>query len=476
MQNQELFLEYSVLIDRFATEYNDPYMRDYIRLMYQNRNKKIIVLDDDPTGVQTVHGVYVLTRWDKQLIREAFRRKDHIFFILTNSRAFPASEAERINREIAKSVYEVAKEEQVEFDFISRSDSTLRGHYPLEIDILSEARTKECGMPYDGHLLVPAFFEAGRYTVDNIHYLKEKERLVPMHLTEFSKDKVFGYTSGELSQWIEEKTEGRFKSIDCLILSIDAIRQGPDVVGNILMQASNNMPIIVNALSYADLDVVSCALMRVEARGKKFIYRTSASFVKSYSGISDKEYLSNHSMISVGSKHRGGIIVVGSHVRKTTEQLDVMLSETDTAPIEMNVEAILDENRRADEIASVAGKINEWIENGRNAVIYSSRTVIGGSDKESSLNIGQKVSSALVSVVQSIRIAPKFIIAKGGITASDVATMGLGIVQAKVLGQAAPGVPVWLTGKESRFPGTPYIIFPGNVGNERTLAELVLKL
>ena len=35
-------------------------------------NKKIIVLDDDPTGVQTIHDISVYTDWSAQTIADGF--------------------------------------------------------------------------------------------------------------------------------------------------------------------------------------------------------------------------------------------------------------------------------------------------------------------------------------------------------------------------------------------------------------------
>lgn len=46
--------------------------------------------------------------------------------------------------------------------------------------------------------------------------------------------------------------------------------------------------------------------------------------------------------------------------------------------------------------------------------------------------------------------------------------------RAMILGQAALGVPIWRCEEEtSRHAGVPYIVFPGNVGGDDTLAELV---
>lgn len=78
--------------------------------------------------------------------------------------------------------------------------------------------------------------------------------------------------------------------------------------------------------------------------------------------------------------------------------------------------------------------------------------------------------------VSNLQSRPNFVVAKGGITSSDVATKGLMIRRAMVLGQILPGIPVWRAGPESKFPGMPYVIFPGNVGGETALLESVQKL
>ena len=83
------------------------------------------------------------------------------------------------------------------------------------------------------------------------------------------------------------------------------------------------------------------------------------------------------------------------------------------------------------------------------------------------------ISDALTSIVNRLSVRPKFLIAKGGITSSDVGTKGLGVKKALVLGQVAAGVPVWRLGFESKFSGMSYIIFPGNVGKVETLREIV---
>lgn len=473
---QENQINFEQIANQLPPEWKDAQIRNKIYELNQSLLQKIVVLDDDPTGVQTVHDILVLTQWNKELLQEAFQHPEHVFFILTNTRGMDASEAARINREIASNVLEVAGEKGFKVQFVSRSDSTLRGYYPLEIDILSEETERITGQGNDGHLIVPVFFEAGRYTYHNVHYLKEGDLLTPVHQTEFAKDKVFGFSHSELREWVEEKTNGRFRREDCVSISVEAIRKGPDAVAAILMGVTGNQPVIVNAMSYNDLEVLSMALLQAALKGKRLIYRTAASFVKSFGGISDIDYLSAEQMVAKGKEQMGGLVIVGSHMQKTSRQLENLIQGTAIVPIEMEVGKILNDDVQEQEISRLIDEVNRTLQSGRNVVVFSSRKLVAAEGKEANLKIGQRVSSSLVKIVETLQTAPKFIVAKGGITSSDVATKGLKIKKATVLGQAAPAIPVWLTGENAKFPNMPYIIFPGNVGGDETLMEVVKKI
>jgi uncharacterized protein YgbK (DUF1537 family) len=82
----------------------------------------------------------------------------------------------------------------------------------------------------------------------------------------------------------------------------------------------------------------------------------------------------------------------------------------------------------------------------------------------------------MVDVAQRLTTPPRYVIAKGGITSNDLALKAFGVHQATVPGQVAPGIPCWVLGEEARFPGVPYVIFPGNVGTPQTLAEVITML
>lgn len=123
----------------------------------------------------------------------------------------------------------------------------------------------------------------------------------------------------------------------------------------------------------------------------------------------------------------------------------------------------------------MAAEAEKAMEEGKTAVVYTSRDLLApeGMDKEEKLKLSVSISDALTGVISGLHKKPRFLIAKGGITSSDVGTKALKVRKALVLGQVQPGVPVWRTGTESRFPGLSYIIFPGNVGDADTLKKIV---
>ena len=94
-------------------------------------------------------------------------------------------------------------------------------------------------------------------------------------------------------------------------------------------------------------------------------------------------------------------------------------------------------------------------------------------NKEDELALARRISDALSEIVAKLEVRPAYLVAKGGITSSDIGTKGLGVKKAIVAGQILPGVPVWKLGKESRFENLSYIIFPGNVGDDLALKQIV---
>eukprot|EP00547_Thalassionema_nitzschioides_P010347 CAMPEP_0194225034 /NCGR_PEP_ID=MMETSP0156-20130528/38694_1 /TAXON_ID=33649 /ORGANISM="Thalassionema nitzschioides, Strain L26-B" /LENGTH=478 /DNA_ID=CAMNT_0038956825 /DNA_START=54 /DNA_END=1490 /DNA_ORIENTATION=+ len=441
-------------------------------------DQTIVAIDDDPTGTQTVYDLPVLTEWSEETIEAEFHRGTPAFYIMTNSRSLTPDEAASINETIAHRLIQVAKKYKRRLSVISRSDSTLRGHYPLEIDVLAKALSQQDGESnIDGQLIIPFFLEGGRLTIHDVHYVAEGKKLIPAAETPFAKDAAFGFTNSNLLDYVEEKTQGRFKRDQVQSITIEDIRKGgPDIVRKKLATLSKLQPCVVNAVTLRDMQVLALGLLDAEAKDqKRILVRSAASFVQARIGLPKKPLLNADTINSLNSSN-GGLVVVGSYVPKTTTQLESLLTLDDLEKIKIEVSDLVDEQKRDENIDNILTCIEGAIASGKNAVVYTTRKLVTGATPAESLAIGNAVSQGLVSIVSNLKVQPRFLIAKGGITSSDVATKGLGIRRAMILGQAAPGIPVWSIGEEGKFPGMSYVVFPGNVGGEDELKNLVLRL
>ncbi len=432
---------------------------------------KIVVLDDDPTGTQTVHNVPVLTHWSVAELSAELQKPGSIFYLLTNSRSLQPEQSQALTLEISQNLHVAARIANTNLAVISRSDSTLRGHFPLEIDTLAEG----LGMAFDACLIIPFFLEGGRFTIDNVHYVAHEDILTPAGETEFAQDATFGYRSSNLCDWVQEKTLNKIPATEVAAISLDDLRLGgPQRVLKLLLGLQGFQMCIVNAVSYRDLEVLVLALLKAEDQGKQFLFRSAASFVRVRAGISAQGLLDRTALQQPSST--GGIIIVGSHVPRTTAQLIALQDKYHLAEVEIPVQQLLDPEMRAEILATATTEISRSIQSGKDVVVFTSRAVIQGVDGRQSLEISRLVSTCLIQIVQQLKVRPRFLIAKGGITSSDIATQGLHVTRADVLGQILPGIPVWRLGVELKFPGLPYVVFPGNVGNDQALAEIFEKL
>ena len=449
-----------------------------VQALYQRAQaefpRKVIVLDDDPTGIQTVHGVNVYTDWSYERILDCFRGDAVISYILTNSRSFTSAHTKRVHREIAENICRAAAQTRCDFVLISRGDSTLRGHWPLETQVLAETLAANGRKPFDGEVVIPFFPEGGRFTFGNIHYVREEDSLIPASETEFARDATFGYLSSDLTDWCEEKTCGMHKAESCICITLEDIRGLH--VGKIaaqLMSAKNFTKIIVNAVCYEDLKVFCAAYLKALKSGKEFLFRTAAAWPKILGGITDKALLTHHELVADTSF--GGVILVGSYVNKTTQQLENLKnSGLPIRFIPFNAALVMEERGLVREASRVVSIAEESILQGMTVCIYTTRKRIEPDDlsSEQRLQMSVAISDAVSSVIGNLSVQPSFIVAKGGITSSDVGVKALRVRKAMVMGQIMPGIPVWMTGDESKFPRMPYVNFPGNVGEIATLTNI----
>nr|WP_145402184.1 four-carbon acid sugar kinase family protein [Paenibacillus xylanexedens] len=441
----------------------------------QQFDHKIIVLDDDPTGVQTVHGVSVYTDWSLESIDRGFKEDHPMFFILTNSRGFTAAETTKAHQEIGANIVEAAKRNNRKFTIISRGDSTLRGHYPLETEVLKDTVEAKSDMQFDGEIILPFFKEGGRFTIDNVHYVQYGTELVPAGETEFAKDRTFGYSRSHLGEWAEEKSNGQYSAEHMTYISLESLRSmNLDLIENQLLSVEDFNKVIVNAVDYTDVQLFTIALIRAIHKGKHFMFRSAAALTKVIGGISDRSLLTRAEMMSDDTDH-GGLVIIGSHVQKTTEQFEELKKSNAVEFVEFNVHLVLEPDQFENELNRVVETTNKWILEGKNVAVYTKRERLdlGEDRKEDELKLSVQISDAVTSIVKRLEVRPAYIIAKGGITSSDIGTNGLEVKRATVAGQIRPGIPVWTTGNESKFPGISYVIFPGNVGTKTDLREVV---
>lgn len=432
-----------------------------------NDQPKIIVLDDDPTGSQTVHSCLLLTRWDVDTLRIGLADESPIFFILTNTRALTPEEATTVTRDVCRNLkVALAQEEIEEFLVVSRSDSTLRGHYPIETDAIAQ----ELG-PFDAHFLTPAFFEGGRLTHDSIHYLIVDGVETPVHETEFARDSVFGYHHSYLPDYVEEKTQGKIPANLVERFVLEDIRSGSL---DRLMQLKGNCCCVVDAETQADLDRFAGDLLEAARHGKRFLFRSAASLLTSLANLG-KQPIAAEAMSQYVRNGKPGAVVVGSHVKKTTQQLDRLLGEPNIVGIEIDVSQLLNHSTNPRDLLldTTLEKIYTVHHDGKTPVIYTSRQELTFSDTETRLQFGAAVSALLMDIVRALPEEIGFLISKGGITSNDVLSTGLALPTARLLGQILAGCSVVRTpNNHPRFPDLPVVLFPGNVGDESGLATV----
>ncbi|TVQ43817.1 MAG: four-carbon acid sugar kinase family protein [Gloeocapsa sp. DLM2.Bin57] len=431
---------------------------------------KIIVLDDDPTGSQTVHSCLLLTQWDVDTLRLGLRDSAPLFFILTNTRALPPVEAAQITAEVCDRLkIALAAEGIQDFLIVSRSDSTLRGHYPIETDVIAEKLGD-----FDAHFLIPAFFEGGRVTRDSIHYLLVDGVETPVHQTEFAQDSVFAYSHSYLPDYVAEKTKGRIPaSLVVRFLTAD-IRQGSL---ERLLELHNNTCVVVDAENQADLNQFAQDILSAVALGKRFLFRSAASLLTSLAQL-EPQPIPPEGMGKYKPTAESGVILVGSHVSKTTQQLERLLQEPDIVPILVDV-VKLQQNpeSRNDLYTETITKVTEVHQSGKTPVIYTSREEITFTSVTERLAFGVTVSSLLMEIVQTLPTTISFLISKGGITSNDVLSKGLNLKSARLLGQIIPGCSLVRTSSEHpRYRDLPVVLFPGNVGGEEALVTVYHRL
>jgi len=456
---------------------------------------KIVVFDDDPTGSQTLHGCPLLLRWDPSALAVALRQPSPFLFLLANTRALAPAEAAGRVREICRCLVpalEAARAEGI-LDgalLVSRGDSTLRGHFPLEAETLAE----ELG-PIDATFLVPAFLEGGRTTVDGVHRLHGQ----PVHETPFARDGLFGYHTSVLCDWVEEKSGGRLPAAGVRHLGWRELEAAAEAegarqtLGQRLAALTGNPLVVVDAERPEHLALFGALVRELTAspapgdgqRPRRFLFQSAASLLNGLAPLPPQPLaplaLASLRRADGGGVSRGGLVVVGSHVPLADAQLESLLGQGGCEGVEVPVARVRRVLAGPAPDRPLASLENDWMERslavlaqGRTPVLHTSRGEIRCRDGGERRALGQALAASMARVAAALAPQLGYVISKGGTTTQTLLAEGLGVDWVALRGQLLPGlslvvVPDSLRSRVAGVVGLPVLTFPGNLGTDETL-------
>ncbi|MFM9089895.1 MAG: four-carbon acid sugar kinase family protein [Cyanobium sp.] len=462
---------------------------------------KIVVLDDDPTGSQTLHGCPLLLRWDEASLAEGLRQPSPFLFLLANTRALAPEEARLRVRQICAALLPalaVARAEGV-IDgvlMVSRGDSTLRGHFPSEVEALAEGLAAEEG-PCDATFLVPAFLEGGRTTVDGVHRLAGQ----PVHETPFARDGLFPYTTSDLREWVEEKTAGRIPAREVEHLgwreleaaAADdagrlALRQRLEALsGNTIVVVDGERPEHLALFGALVRELAAPQVAGEEQRPRRGVVHSAASLLNGLAPLPPQPLaaagLAALRRRGASGGPLGGLVMVGSHVPLADVQLERLLAEPSCRGVELAVakvhrilEGPLPDRLLVSLEEAWTEALLEVLGAGQTAVFFTSRGELTCRHGEERRALGSALAGAMARV--AARLAPflGYVIAKGGITSHTLLAEGFGLGAVQLQGQLLPGLSLVLPSAASAagtvpggLEGLPILTFPGNLGDGETL-------
>ena len=437
--------------------------------------RKVIVLDDDPTGSQTVHSAPLLLRWDPDSLRRGLRHPSPLLFVLANTRALEPEAARERVREICRGLRLVLEELEAAGELerwlvVSRGDSTLRGHFPLEV----EAIQAELG-PFDATLLAPAFLPGGRTTRGGVHYLHGE----PVHTTDFARDRLFGFSSSFLPEWVAEKTRGAISADAVERLDLAELDGSAVALQDRLAGFSVQRLVVVDAERPEQLAALGEAVWRSERR---LLFQSAASLINGLVPLPpqplDPAGLAALRRSGASAERLPVLVVVGSHVPLADQQLEQLLQEPACEGVEIPVAKlarVLDGPAAPELIRSLE---RSWLEQlqavldeGCTPVLFSSRGELVCVSAQERRRFGLELAALMARLAAALAPQLGLIISKGGITTHTLLADGLGLDWVELQGQLLPGLSVVLTPADAKVPGLPVITFPGNLGDASSLRE-----
>jgi uncharacterized protein YgbK (DUF1537 family) len=436
--------------------------------------RKVIVLDDDPTGSQTVHSAPLLLRWDAGTLRRGLQHPSPLLFVLANTRALEPAQARARIREICSTLKPLLEEAQAagELDrwlIVSRGDSTLRGHFPVEVDAIAA----ELG-PFDATLLAPAFLPGGRTTRGGVHYLHGE----PVHTTAFARDRLFGFRSSDLAEWVEEKTAGRIAAAAVERIALADLEGPPETLRARLVDLHDQQVVAVDAEQPAQLDALGAAIWAVSdpasARPRRLLLQSAASLINGLVPLPPQP-LDAAGLAGLRRRDPSGaplpvLVMVGSHVPLADQQLEQLLQEPGCRGLELPVATlarVLEGPLPGELLASLEqswlAELRQLLAQGLTPVLFTSRGELSFASAQERRRFGLELAALMARLAAALAPELGLIISKGGITTHTLLADGLDQASVELQGQLLPGLSLVLAGD------LPVITFPGNLGDEGTL-------
>lgn len=436
----------------------------------------IVVIDDHPTGNQSIVGVPVLTAWSEDQISWAMEERHPIFYIVTNTRAMDAKAAENRMLEVVTAVLEAARERDKKITFLIRSDSSLRGHFPLDTDITVNLYENSTGQTIDGIVIVPAFPEAGRITVGGVHYVEQwPGDFTPVGETRFAKEPRFPFTRSDLPGWVAERSRGRYSADHVTTIPLDVVRDGPDAVAAVLMNVRHAEPVVADAVNENDLRSIAIGLLTARANGKRFVYRAAPPFVRALVGQDIAQPLTIDDIESIRAERRvsggPGLVVVGTPNPLTRRQVRSLEARRPIRDVPISVPALLD-SRRDNHIEQVVQSAVDGLQSGNVMVRLAQMEV--GTEAKGDFSLDARVGRAVNEICYRIakRAELSFVVARGGSVVQYVA-QALGVRRAMTRGPMLRGIVSAWQPLVGPIEGVPFVVYAGGVGNDESLADVV---
>jgi uncharacterized protein YgbK (DUF1537 family) len=440
---------------------------------------KVVVIDDDPTGSQTVHSCPLLLRWDAASLAAGLAHPSPLLFLLANTRALAPALAEARVREICRALRPALAALARPWLVVSRGDSTLRGHFPLEVEVIAA----ELG-PFDATFLVPAFLEGGRTTVDGVHRLHGR----PVHESEFARDRLFGYRSSHLPDWVAEKSGGRIPAAAVERIGLAELEAGGEGLRQRLAALSSNAMVAVDAEQPRQLAALGAAVRELVAadagdrwgRPRRFLVQSAASLLN---GVAELPPPPRDAAALAGLRRRGpdgaglpGLVLVGSHVPLADAQLARLLAEPGCGAVEIPVarvqrvlEGPLPDRLLASLEAEWRAALEAVLAAGRTPVLHTSRGEVVCRHPAERRALGLALAGLMARLAASLAPQLGYLISKGGITSHTLLAEGLELAAVELQGQIAPGLSLVLAPLGAGGAELPVITFPGNLGDAEGL-------